>query len=213
MIRVLLVDDHPIVRAGYWRLLEQAGDVALVGEAGDAEAAFASYVRAQPDVTVADLSLPGTSGLALIGRIRAHDPAARILVFSMHQGPSLVRRVLDLGAAGFLSKSAAPEHLIDALRTVHRGQRYVSCDVGAALGEDQARFEAMHLASLTPREFEIFRLLAEGRSAAECAAALELSMKTVSNYQALIKEKLGVSSSAALVHLALRHCIIAPTAA
>jgi len=213
MIRVLLVDDHPIVRAGYLRLLEQAGDVAVVGEAGDAEAAFAAFIRTQPDVTVTDLSLPGASGLALIGRIRARDAAARVLVFSMHQGASLVRRVLDLGAAGFISKSAAPEQLLDALRSVHRGQRYLSRDLDPALGEDQARFEAMHLASLTPRELEIFRLLAEGRSAAECAAALELSAKTVSNYQALIKEKLGVSTSAALVHLALRHCIIAPTAA
>src|SRR5262245_34150060 len=101
MIRVLLVDDHPVVRAGYLRLLGQADDVAVVGEADAAETAFATFVRVRPDVTVADLSLPGASGLALISGIRAHDPGARVLVFSMHHGAALVRRVLELGAAGF----------------------------------------------------------------------------------------------------------------
>lgn len=213
MIRVLLVDDHPVVRAGYSRLLEQAGDIAVVGEAGDAEAAFVSFVRMRPDVTVVDLSLPGASGLELIARLLAHEPAARVLAFSMHRSAALVRRALDLGAAGYLGKSAAPEHLVGALRAVHRGLRYVSRDLVLAPEEESARAEAVRIASLTSRELEVLRLLAQGLTAQECAAALDLSAKTVSNYQTLIKEKLGVSTSAALANLALRHCLIAADAA
>jgi two-component system invasion response regulator UvrY len=207
-IRVLLVDDHPVVRAGYRRLLEQHADLSVVGEAGDVDDAFARFGETQPDVTVADLSLPRRSVLELIRMICSGNEAARVLVFSMHDGAALVRRVFDLGALGFLSKSAAPEQLPEAVRTVHRGQRYVSSDIRPQLVDGRTSLEAIRLASLTPRELEIFRMLAEGRSAAECAEALDLTAKTISNYQTLIKEKLGVSTSAALVHLALRHCVI-----
>jgi DNA-binding NarL/FixJ family response regulator len=208
VIRALLVDDHPVVRAGYLRLLEQAGDITVVGEAGDALTAFARFVEQRPHVTVADLSLPDESGVELIRRIVAHDPGARILAFSMHEAPPLVRRVLDAGALGFVGKSAAPEQLVDGVRAVYRGQRYLGGKPFPLGFEAEARLEALRLASLSPRELEIFRLLAQGRSPAECAATLMLSPKTISNHQTLIKEKLGVSTSAALVHLALRHAVI-----
>lgn len=208
MIRVLLVDDHPVVRAGYLRLLEQAGDIAVVGEAGDARAAYASFVEKRPDVTVADLSLPGASGVELIRRIVQYDADARILAFSMHETPPVVRRVLDAGALGFVGKGAAPEQLVNGVRAVHRGQRYLSKGLSPVLADREAQLEAMRLASLSPREFEIFRLLAQGKSPAECAELLALSPKTISNHQTLIKEKLGVSTTAALVHLALRHAVI-----
>lgn len=208
MIRVLLVDDHPVVRSGYRRLLEQAGDIAVVAEAERAEAAYAAFVARQPDITVTDLSLPGTGGLELIRHILARDGQARILVFSMHEAPLLVRRALDHGARGFLSKAAAPDNLVEAVRAVHAGLRYLSSDLSPALLEHDLHREAAQLAALTPREFEIFRLIAEGHSMAECAEILKLSQKTVSNYQTLIKEKLGVSTSAALVHLALRNGVI-----
>lgn len=207
MIRVLLVDDHPVVRSGYLRLLEQTGDIAVVGEAGDAATAYASFCEQRPDVTVADLSLPGAGGVELVRRIVADDGKARVLAFSMHEDPPLVRRVLDAGALGFIGKGAAPDQLVDAVRAVHRGERYLAGDV-ARHADRQARLEAMRLASLSPREFEIFRLLAQGRSPAECAQLLSLSPKTVSNLQSLIKEKLGVSSITALVHLALRHAVV-----
>ena len=208
MIRVLLVDDHPVVRSGYLRLLEQTGDIAVVGEAGDAATAYASFCEQRPDVTVADLSLPGTGGVELVRRIVANDGKAHVLAFSMHEDPPLVRRVLDAGALGFIGKGAAPDQLVDAVRAVHRGERYVAGDVARPHADRQARLEAMRLASLSPREFEIFRLLAQGRSPAECAQLLSLSPKTVSNLQSLIKEKLGVSGITALVHLALRHAVV-----
>ena len=213
MIRLLLVDDHPVVRTGYQRLLEQAGDIVVVAQAERADQAYAEYVAHQPDVTVTDLSMPGSGGLELIRRILARDSTARLLVFSMHDSALLVRRALEAGARGFLSKSSAPESLIEAVRAVHGGQRYLSRDLSPALLERDMRYEASQLDSLTAREFEIFRLLAQGHSLNECANALNLSPKTVSNYQTLIKEKLGVSTSAALVHLAIRNGVISSAGA
>lgn len=208
MIRLLLVDDHPVVRAGYQRLLEQAGDIVVVAQAERVDPAYAEYVAHAPDVTVTDLSMPGSGGLELIRRILARDPSARTLVFSMHDSALLVRRALDAGARGFLFKSAAPDRLIDAVRTVHAGQRYLSDDLSPALLERDARYEMSRLESLTAREFEVFRLLAQGHTLNQCAETLNLSPKTVANYQTLVKEKLGVSTSAALVHLAIRNGVI-----
>jgi len=199
--------DHPVVRSGYLRLLEQTGDISVVGEAGDAAAAYASFREKRPDVTVADLSLPVTGGVELTRRILQHDASARVLAFSMHEDPPLVRRVLDAGALGFVGKGAAPDQLVDAVRTVYRGERYLAPELQSS-AERQARLEAMRLASLSPRELEVFQLLARGLSPAECAWRLGLSPKTVSNLQSLIKEKLAVSSTAALVHLALRNAVV-----
>jgi DNA-binding NarL/FixJ family response regulator len=115
MIRLLLVDDHPVVRTGYQRLLEQAGDISVVAQADRVDLAYAEFVARTPDVTVTDLSMPGSGGLELIRRILARDAAARVLVFSMHDSALLVRRAFDAGARGFLSKSSAPEKLIEAV--------------------------------------------------------------------------------------------------
>ena len=209
MIRVLLADDHPVVRTGYRRLLDQAGDVRVVAEAGDGDAAYAGFVAHEPDVLVTDLSMPGGGGLALIRRVLLRSPSARVLVFSMHDSPLLVRRALESGARGFLTKASSPDCLVIAIRALRDGRRYLGPDLPAALLQQrEPQHEAERLSSLSAREFEIFRLLALGHSSAECAQVLRLSPKTVSNHQTLIKEKLGVVTSAALVHLALRHCVI-----
>jgi DNA-binding NarL/FixJ family response regulator len=206
MIRILLVDDHPVVREGYQRLLEQAGDMRVVAQAGRADEAAAAFAASAPDVTVTDLAMPGSGGLDLIRHLLARAPQARILVFSMHDSAMLVRRAFEVGALGYLSKGSAPESLLDAVRKVHNGERYLSPDLPAELLQD-AQPSAL-LDVLTPREFEIFRLLARGESLVECAIALKLSSKTISNHQTQIKEKLGVSTTAALVHIALRHGVI-----
>ncbi len=208
MIRLLLVDDHPVVRAGYQRLLEQAGDMRVVAQAGSADEAMIEFNDHAPDVTVTDLAMPGLGGLELIRRLLVRSPNARVLVFSMHDSAMLVRRAFEVGARGFLSKSSAPESLLDAVRRVHGGDNYLSPDLPADLL--QAGTPAAQLDGLTPREFEIFRLLARGESLADCAALLKLSPKTISNHQTMIKEKLGVSTTAALVHLAIRHGVIGP---
>jgi len=211
MIRVLLVDDHPVVRTGYRRLLEQAGDIQVVGEAATGEAAYALLSQDLPDVLVTDLSMPGGGGLGLIRRAVQRAPALRVLVFSMHDGAALVRQALEAGARGFVTKGSAPDCLVDAVHALHGGRRYLGPDLPAALLERDPSQEAERLSGLSGREFEIFRLLAQGHSAHDCALALHLSPKTVSNHQTLIKEKLGVTTSAALVHLAIR-CRVISTA-
>jgi DNA-binding NarL/FixJ family response regulator len=209
MIHVLLVDDHPVVRTGYARLLEQTGEMQVVAEADSAEQAIEHWINGPvPDVVVTDLSMPGMGGLELIRRLLARAPEARVLVFSMHDSDALVQRALEAGALGFVAKSAPPQVLVDAVREVAAGRRTWHADAAASdgpsrgsagLAGDQAR-----LASLTEREFALFRLLAQGHPLAECAVLLGVSSKTASNYQTLIREKLGVSTSAALVHLAMR---------
>ena len=208
MIRVVLTDDHPVVRAGYQRLLDQADDIRVVAEAGDADAGYAAFVAHAPDVLVTDLSMPGGGGLALIRRVRQRAPDARLLVFTMHDAAVLVRRAFEAGARGFLTKACAPGSLVDAVRALHAGRRFLDEALPQALLHADPLDEGARLAALSGREFEVFRLLASGCSAAECALALKLSAKTVSNHQTVIKEKLGVATSAALAHLALRHRLI-----
>lgn len=208
MIRVVLVDDHPVVRTGYRRLLEQAGDIEVVAEAGDGASGYAAFVSQRPDVLVTDLSMGGCGGLELIRRVLLRASDARVLVFSMHDGALLVRRALEGGASGFLTKASPPDCLVVAIRALHAGRRYLGSDLPPAPLQRTLQPEAERLATLSAREFEVFRLLAQGHSSAECAQVLNLSPKTIANHQALIKEKLGVATSAALAHLALRHQVI-----
>lgn len=207
-IRILLVDDHPVVRSGYRRLLEQAGGIAI-DEASSAEQAYAAFTRNTTDVCVTDLSLPGMGGLELLRKIMVRDDKAKVLVFSMYDSAQLVRRAFDTGACGFVSKQAAPEDLVAAVRTVHAGQRFLSSNLSRHLLHCGVDDETRRLESLSQREFEMFRLLAEGKSPTDCALLLNISQKTAANMQTRIKAKLEVPTSAALVHLALRSGIIA----
>jgi DNA-binding NarL/FixJ family response regulator len=207
MIRLLLVDDHPVVRAGYQRLLEQAGDWVVVAQAGNSDEGCALFAQHAPDLTITDLAMPGSGGLELIRRLRERAAHARVLVFSMHDSEMLVRRAFELGASGFVTKSAAPECLLEAVRAVIGGQRYLSPGLPQRWLDDDGA-AANPFEALTHREFEVFRLLARGATLAECSRSLHLSSKTVSNHQSAIKEKLGIATSAAMVHLALRHGVI-----
>lgn len=218
MIRVLLVDDHPVVRTGYARLLEQAGDMRVAAEADSAEQALALWQAGiEIDVVVTDLAMPGAGGLELIRRLIARSPQLRVLVFSMHDSEALVQRAFEAGALGFVAKSSAPQVLVQAVREVYLGRRALNAESGPAhtgLGTAQSGAseagDRERLALLTEREFALFRLLAQGHALPECARLLGLSGKTVSNYQTLIREKLGVSTSAALAHLAIRCGVITP---
>ena len=191
MIRVVLADDHPVVRSGYLRLLEQAADIGVVAEAANGHAAYAAYLEHRPDVLVTDLAMPGGGGLELIRRVHLRFAAARVLVFSMYDSPPLVRQALAAGARGYLTKSGAPEGLVDAVRELHAGRRYLGADLPPMLLFRDPAQEAERLGELSVREFEIFRLLAQGHSPNECAQALKLSPKTISNHQTTIKDKLG----------------------
>ncbi|WP_077001945.1 response regulator transcription factor [Variovorax sp. KK3] len=208
MIRLLLVDDHPVVRAGYQHLLEQGGDMTVVAQGGNVDEGCVLYARHAPDITITDLSMPGPSGLELVRRLRERAPDALTLVFSMHDSDMLVQRALELGARGFVSKSSAPDCLIDAVHAVIGGRRYLSPDLPQRLLK--GILDAPGFESLTQREFEIFQILSRGESLADCARSLHLSPKTVSNHQSLIKDKLGIGTTAAMAHLAIRHGLIQP---
>jgi DNA-binding NarL/FixJ family response regulator len=209
MIRVLLVDDHAVVRAGYRRYLEQAqGEhaegVQVVAEAGSAGQGYAAYCQSQPDVSVVDLSMPGASGVQLIQRILARDPQARVLAFSMHEQALFVQQAIAAGACGYITKNSAGEALVEAVRAAHAGGRFFSPGLALPSLAAQPLPEAGSADALSAREFEVFRLIARGLTLGEIADILHLSSKTVANHQTRIKEKLGVQTTAALVHRALQ---------
>lgn len=208
MIRVLLVDDHPVVRAGYARFLEQEGDITVVAEAGCVTSGYLSYLQHQPDVTISDISMPTVGGLELLRKIKLRHDDAKVLMCSMYDGRNLVRSALEGGAMGFVTKNSPPENLVTGVKSAYSGRRYLSDDLSQPQFHQEADDEADRIAQLSLRELEIWRLLAQGCTAAECAERLNISLKTVANNQTQIKEKLAVTNTAALVHLAQRHQLI-----
>jgi len=202
-IAVLLVDDHAVVREGYRRLLEATGRIHVCAEAADGEEAYRRYTEQRIDVVVMDITLPRISGLEAMRRILARDARARVLVFSMHEDAVFVSRALEGGAWGYLTKSSAPEVLVEAVLAVAGGKRYLGPDLTPARDLETRRVLSAEIARLSEREFEIFRLLAEGNGAARISELLNLTPKTVANYQSNIRQKLGVENTAQLVHLAI----------
>jgi two-component system invasion response regulator UvrY len=208
MIDILLVDDHAIVREGYRALLAKQTGLRVVAEAEDGVQAYQRFKECRPDVVVTDLSLPGLSGLELIGRIKRRAPEAKILVFSMHQNPSFAVQASRAGALGYVTKSSSPEVLLRAIREVHAGRHVLSPDIAQALALEKLGGDRMALETLTVREFEILRLLVEARTTEEIAQILNISPKTVCNCHYLIKSKLGVASDIELMRLAIRLKVI-----
>jgi DNA-binding NarL/FixJ family response regulator len=208
VIRVLLIDDHPVVRTGYKRLLLQEPGLEVVAEASSADEGYQAFQVHLPDVTVTDVSMPGAGGLSLLQKILQRQADAKVLVCSMYDSPQLVQRALDSGARGFVSKNAEPEELVRAVQAVFLGQQYLSKGLHIETLHGEFPQEAQRIASLSPREYEIFRLLALGHTITECADVLCVSHKTISNNQTQIKEKLHLETMTALVHLAQRHQVI-----
>ena len=210
-LRVMLVDDHAVVREGYRRLLEDEPDLQVVAEHGDADAAYAALGRlpqGTADVLVLDLSMPGRSGLDMLRRTSLRWPTLRVLVFSMHDSPAMVAQALKAGAAGFVTKSSAPALLVDALRRVGRGETGVlSPDLAQAVNSPAA--VAPHRA-LSAREFDVLRGLVEGLTLDQIAARLHVSSKTVSNYQTQIRQRLGLATAIDLLHYAREHRLLVP---
>jgi DNA-binding NarL/FixJ family response regulator len=203
VVTVLLVDDHAVVREGYRRLLERSPGIRVVGEAADAQSAYTAFVAHQPQVTVMDISLPGASGIEALRRIRAREAGARVLMFSMHEDPVFASRAFDAGAAGYISKAAAPEALVEAVHTVARGEPYVAGRVAQELAL-RSRAQSGGGESLSPREFEVLRMLVAGKSLAEIGENLGLTAKTVANHQSNVRQKLGAGSALQLLQAAGR---------
>ena len=208
MIRVLLVDDHPVVRAGYKRLLETDAAIEVVAEASDADSAYLAFVVYKPDITVLDLSMPGVSGLSLLQKMLMRDNAAKILIYSMYDTPLVKRKALELGAKSFVSKNVSPEKLLLAIHAVNMGEAFVDANINSNCGHTVLQEEHERIASLTLRELELFRLLAQGKTISYCAKVMSLNEKTIYNRQTKIREKLQIDTLAGLVHLAQRHQII-----
>jgi DNA-binding NarL/FixJ family response regulator len=202
-ISVLLVDDHAVVREGYRRLLERADGIEVAGEAASATEAYQAFRQVDPDVVVMDISLPDVSGIEAMRRLLLRDAGARVLVFSIHDEPVFADRAFKAGARGYVTKASAPDVLVDAVRAVARGDTFLSPDIAQGVAVRALRGTDEHaLRSLSDREFEIVRLLAQGRSVREIAELLCLNYKTIANYQWTIRQKLGANTAVQLVRIA-----------
>lgn len=207
MTRIVLVDDHAVVRTGYRRLLDAEVDLEVVGEAASADEANALVLRCRPDVALVDLSLKGSSGIEAIRGMLARQPGLRVLVLSMHDSAGHVTHALKSGAHGYLTKYCEPEEVIGGIRRVAAGKRVFSPEVTEVLARETVNGNDL-LTQLTPREFEVLRMLAHGESASGIASSMHLSQKTVLNYLSLIRQKLDTDSDFKLLHLAVRHGLV-----
>ncbi len=209
MIRVMLVDDHAVVRMGFRMLLTTAA-IDVVAEADSGEQACRDYPQVQPDVVVMDLSMPGMGGLEALRRLLAHDAAVHILALSAHEATAYPQRVLKAGALGYLSKRSAPEALIDAVRTVAAGRRYVDPQMAQRLALAHIQGEASPSDVLTEREFAVFIQLAQGRTVAQIAENLNVASSTVGTHLYNVKQKLNAANQAELTLVGLRWGLIQP---
>ncbi|HRC07219.1 MAG TPA: response regulator transcription factor [Miltoncostaeales bacterium] len=209
-VRVVVVDDHAILRSGVVRLLADAGSIAVVGEAEGVEPALGEIERGEPDVVLLDLDMPGVGGIEGCREILQRWPEMGIVILSMHDDPIMARRAFSAGARGYVVKTAADAELISAIAAVADGGRFVNATMGALLaaGSGESRIDV-----LTDREVDVLRLLALGHTNQEIAAELFLSARTVESHRAHIMRKLGVSTRAELVRVALENRLLNTTMA
>ena len=207
-VTIVLVDDHAVVRAGVKRLLEQEPLFEVIGEAESGEKAYQLFGELNPDVMVMDLSMPGMGGLEAIRRILMRHEKAKILVLSMHEDLSFANQALKLGAKGYLIKNTLGDDLVKAIETISRGEIFLSDEIAKkiAVSSIDNRQDPIH--DLSAREFEIFRLLAEGLEVDAISTTLNISPKTVSNYQTMIKQKLNIHTPVELIRYAIKAGVI-----
>ena len=205
---ILLVDDHAVVRAGVRRLLEQEPLFEVIGEAESGEKAYQIFGELKPDVMVMDLSMPGMGGLEAIRRILMRYEKAKILVLSMHEDLSFANQALKLGAKGYLTKNALADDLVKSIETVTQGDVFLSDEIAKKMAMQSISGNQDPVHELSAREFEIFRLLAEGLDIEAIASTLNISSKTVSNYQTMIKQKLNINTPIELIRYAIKVGVI-----
>lgn len=212
MIRVLLADDHSIVRAGLRRLIEDSGDLVVIAEAADGQEAIRQVHLAPPDVAVIDISMPGMDGLEVVDQLHGRFPKLPILILTMHEEQQYAVRAVALGAMGYVTKRSAPEVLVEAIRKVHAGGRFLSDSAAEAIAERLARGHqtASPLDLLSNREIQVLRCLALGRTNREIAEAYHLSVKTVDTYRSRLLGKLHLRNNAELSRFAIQNRLIEP---
>lgn len=206
-ISVMLADDHTVVRSGLRRLLEQHDNLAVIAEAGSGEQAYQLFSQYMPDVLVMDISMPGIGGLESLRRIIAKHRSAKIVIFSMHENTTFVAQALAAGAMGYIAKSSDAQELVQAILNAYEGKNHLSASLHNKINQQDAAVDDP-VQKLTTREFEIFRLLAEGKVVDEISTILNIDHKTVANYQTILKHKLGITSPVELVRLAIKYDLI-----
>lgn len=203
-VRILLVDDHAVVRAGYRRFLEQEPGYDVIAEASSGEEAYELLRTATPDIVILDLNMPGQGGLSTLRRLKQRWPLMPVLVFSMYDDLVFVVHALRAGANGYLTKNSAPELMVGAVRSTLSGEITLSPDIEGRMAHTESCSSSHPMLGLSLREFDIFRLIAGGRTHEEIAALLSLSVKTVANNHSVIRQKLGIASDIELFRLAVR---------
>ena len=209
MIRIVVADDHAIVRDGLKQLLAVPSDLEVVGEARDGHEVLQRVRELDFDLLLLDMSMPGKSGIELIKQVRAEKPRLRILILSMHEEHQYAIRAIRAGASGYITKESATNKLVEAIRKVASGGAYISGEVAEqlALGAMPGNKGLPH-ESLSDREFQVFRMLAEGKSVSDIAERLTLSVKTVSTHKANVMHKMGLENSGELIRYALAHRLV-----
>lgn len=212
-IRVLLVDDHAVVREGYRRLIEMHRDIDVVAEAEDAASGYKAFKDANPDVVVVDISMPGRGGIDLVRQIRQLNSEARILIFTMHASATYAQQAFNAGARGYVTKSSPPDVLVSAIRSVYAGRPALCAEINEVFATSRLCGESTALDDLSPREFEVLRMILDAKPTDEIASAFNLSPKTIANYHYEIKSKLGVRSDIELVYFCMRQGLVMPVEA
>ena len=210
MIKVLLADDHSIVRAGLRRIVEESGDMEVIAEAADGREAIRLVRKTAPDVAVIDISMPGLDGLEVVSRLRGHCPDLPILILTMHEEGQYVVRAIQAGAMGYMTKQSAPEQLLKAIRKIHAGSRYLTDEAAETLALRIAKGtgEQSPLDSLSMRELQVLRRLAMGHTNREIASAYSISIKTVDTYRSRLLKKLNLRNNAELSRFAIQNRLI-----
>ncbi len=210
MIRVLLADDHSIVRAGLRRIIEESVDIEVIAEADDGRTAIQLARETKPDVAVIDISMPGLDGLEVISQLRNNMPAMPIIMLTMHEEEQYVVRAIEAGAMGYVTKRSAPEHIVKAIHQVMGGSRYLTAEASEALALRIARGAGSRssLDSLSNRELQVLRRLAMGHTNQEIASAYGISIKTVDTYRLRLLKKLNLRNNAELSRFAMQNRLI-----
>jgi len=209
MIRIIIADDHPIVRAGMKQIISEASDLMVADEASDGHKLLNKIKKENFDVVILDITMPHMDGLDVLKQLKIEKPKLPVIILSIHPESQYALRVLKAGASGYVTKTSAPDELINAIRKVYRGGKYISPSIAEKLAfQLDANFEEMPHEALSDREYQVLCMLASGKTVTEIAEELALSVKTISTYRSRILEKMKMKNSAELMHYAIQNQLV-----